>query len=235
MSSTEPTGWTTEDGGNRRKRKRRKPETEKRKKLKADSVQLEGIRTVIFDLDGTLYDKKGLARRLVRRLWWCLPILAAERMTRRKMHNVHFASEEEFFAQFFAEMSRGHCWSAEKASKWYHQVYLPNMVELIGKTCPRRENVVALLNEAKKRGLKTAVYSDYPSVVDKLNVLGIDPKQFDLLVAAPELGALKPSKPCAEKVMKMLDADPRTTLFVGDRDEKDGETARIVGAKFLLI
>jgi phosphoglycolate phosphatase len=71
--------------------------------------------------------------------------------------------------------------------------------------------------------------------VDKLKVLNIDPEQFDLLVAAPELGALKPSKPCAEKVMKMLDADPSTTLFVGDRDEKDGETARVVGAKFLLV
>lgn len=203
--------------------------------MKVESVQLEGIRTVIFDLDGTLYDKKGLAQRMVRRLWWCLPLLAAERLTRRKMHEVQFASEKEFFSHFFAEMARGHWWSTKMAARWYNHVYLPVMVELIGMTCPRHENVVKLMNEAKKRGLKMAVYSDYGSVVDKLKVLNIDPEQFDLLVAAPELGALKPSKPCAEKVMKMLDADPSTTLFVGDRDEKDGETARVVGAKFLLV
>ena len=55
---------------------------------------LEGIETVIFDLDGTLYDKTGLAKRVVKKLWWCLPLLAAERLARRNAHYVQFASEE---------------------------------------------------------------------------------------------------------------------------------------------
>jgi len=65
--------------------------------------------------------------------------------------------------------------------------------------------------------------------------LHIDPAQFDLLVAAPELGALKPSEPCARRVLEMLGARPETTLFVGDREEKDGESAKAVGANFLLV
>ena len=36
-------------------------------------------------------------------------------------------------------------------------------------------------------------------------------------------------------VMELLQAHPETTLFVGDRDEKDGESARSVGAHFLLM
>ncbi len=72
-------------------------------------------------------------------------------------------------------------------------------------------------------------------MVDKLEALGIDPSPFDLLISAPELGALKPSEPCVRCVMEMLGAKPETTLFVGDRDEKDGASARAVGAKFLKI
>jgi FMN phosphatase YigB (HAD superfamily) len=32
-----------------------------------------------------------------------------------------------------------------------------------------------------------------------------------------------------------MGAKPETTLFVGDRDDKDGASARSVGAKFLLV
>ena len=37
------------------------------------------------------------------------------------------------------------------------------------------------------------------------------------------------------RLMDRLKADPATTLFVGDRDDKDGASARIVGADFLLV
>ena len=196
---------------------------------------LNGVQTVVLDLDGTLYNKSGLAHRMVRRLWWCLPVLMSERLARRQAHEVQFASEEEFFDAFFATMSRGHWWSKKTAEKWYHTVYLPTMVRLIARHHKARPEALAILEECKARGLKTAIYSDYGGVEEKLEALGIDKSQFALLISAPELGALKPSEPCARKVLEMLDADPKTTLFVGDRDEKDGASARAVGAKFLLI
>ena len=92
-----------------------------------------------------------------------------------------------------------------------------------------------MLEECSARGLQTAIYSDYGGVVEKLEALHIDPQQFDLIIAAPELGSLKPSEPCARRVLELLEAEPATTLFVGDRDEKDGASARAVGAQFLLI
>lgn len=94
---------------------------------------------------------------------------------------------------------------------------------------------MALVEEAKAKGLQLAIYSDYGCVVEKLEALGIDPKPFELLIAAPQLGALKPSEPCARRMLEMLGAKPETTLFVGDRDDKDGASARAVGAKFLQI
>ena len=196
---------------------------------------LDGIKTVVFDLDGTIYDKSGLARRMVSRLWWCLPLLAAERFARRNAHYVQYASEEEFFDFFFTTMSRGHWWGPRMAEKWYRFVYMPAMVRLIRRYYRPRQDVMALIGEARARGLKMAIYSDYGCVVEKLEALGVDPGEFELLVAAPELGALKPSEPCARRVLEMLQASPETTLFVGDRDDKDGASARAVGAKYWII
>ena len=196
---------------------------------------LNGVQSVVLDLDGTLYDKTGLARRMVRRLWWCLPLLAAERLARRNAHYVQFASEEEFFDFFFTSMARGHWWTAGMAATWYHQVYMPAMLRLIKRYCHPRQEVMELIREAKEKGLRLAVYSDYGCVAEKLEALGIAPDMFDLLVSAPELGALKPSEPCARRVLEMLGAQPESTLFVGDRDDKDGASARAVGAKWVII
>ena len=204
-------------------------------KKNVHSDVLNGVQNVVLDLDGTLYDKTGLARRMVRRLWWCLPLLAAERLARKNMHYIQYASEEEFFGAFFRYMSRGHWWGVGVAATWYHTVYMPTMIRLIRRYHHPRPEMMALIEEAKAKGLTLAIYSDYGCVAEKLEALGIDPSQFELMISAPELGALKPSEPCARHVLELLQAKPETTLFVGDRDDKDGASARSVGARFLLI
>lgn len=204
-------------------------------KKNAPKGVLNGVQTVVLDLDGTLYDKTGLARRMVRRLWWCLPLLAAERLARKNMHYVQYASQEEFFGAFFRHMSRGHWWGVNVAATWYHTTYMPTMIRLIRRYHSPRPEVMALVQEARAKGLQLAIYSDYGCVIEKLEALGIDPALFDLMVSAPELGALKPSEPCARRVMELLNAKPETTLFVGDREDKDGASAKAVGARFLLI
>jgi FMN phosphatase YigB (HAD superfamily) len=172
---------------------------------------LNGVTSVVFDLDGTLYDKRGLAQRIVARLWWALPLLVIDRM------------------------ARGGWWRWLVAGRWYRRVYMPTMVQLIGATCPRREAVVALATEAHRRGLRTVLYSDYAAIDDKLAVLRIDPALFDLRIDSPSLGARKPSAEAAQRLMQIAEADPKSTLFIGDRDDTDGATARLLGAKFLQI
>lgn len=172
---------------------------------------LNGVQAVVFDLDGTLYDRNGLAKRMVRRLWWCLPLMLVDRL------------------------AKGGVWRWIVSTRWHREVYLKTMVELIEKHCPRREEVIELVQICHRNGLKTAIYSDYGAAEEKLKVLKIDKENFDLLVSAPELGGLKPSKACAMQVLERLGATPETTLFVGDRDEKDGAAARSIGAKFLIV
>ncbi len=172
---------------------------------------LNGVKNVVLDLDGTLYNKQGLARRLVRRLWWSLPLLAVDRL------------------------AKGAGWRWVVRTRWYRRIYLPTMVRMIGEGCSVREEVLHFISECRRNRIPMAVYSDYAFVADKLRVLGIDAEQFALLIDSPTLGARKPSKEAAMNLLSMLHAEPETTLFVGDRDDTDGETARLVGAKFLLV
>ena len=196
---------------------------------------LNGVNVVVFDLDGTLYDKRGLAGRMIRRMWWCLPLLAAERLARRNMHYVCYSSEAEFYDAFFRTMARGHLWGPMVATTWYCSLFMPTMVRMIRRYHHPRPEMLEMIEECKARKIRMAIYSDYGFVMDKLEALGIDPNLFELKVAAPSFGALKPSAECAKRLMKILHADPKTTLFVGDRDDKDGESARSVGARFLLV
>lgn len=172
---------------------------------------LNGVKNVVLDLDGTLYNKQGLARRLVRRLWWSLPLLAVDRL------------------------AKGACWRWVVRTRWYRRIYLPTMVRMIGEGCSVREEVLHFISECRRKQIPVAVYSDYAFVADKLRVLRIDAEQFALLIDSPTLGARKPSKEAAMKLLSMLHAEPDTTLFVGDREDTDGETARLVGAQFLLV
>lgn len=172
---------------------------------------LNGVQTVVLDLDGTLYNKQGLAKQMLRRLWWSLPLIAVDRL------------------------AKGACWRWLVRTRWYNRLWLPTMVEQIGKHCTVRKDVMALVEACRAQQIPMAVYSDYGAMREKLDVLGIDPKPFRLLVSAPEIGERKPSREAATKVLQMLKAAPETTLFVGDRDDTDGQTARLVGAKFLLV
>lgn len=192
------------------------------------------IQTVIFDLDGTLYNKKGLACRMVCHLWRTLPLLIAERKMRAKMGDKSFETQDAFYHYLFASMAAKTHKTIEEVARWYHDIYMPTMVRLIGQQ-PIRENVVQLLHACKQKGLQTILLSDYGCAEEKLKALRIPLEEFDYITDAPSWGALKPQKTLLLPLLTHCHANPQTTLFVGDRDDKDGESARTVGAHFMHV
>lgn len=192
------------------------------------------IQTVVFDLDGTLYNKKGLACKMVFRLWRTLPLLIAERKTRSAMSAIPFECEKDFYHYLFTIMAQKSHKTIEQTKAWYNDIYMPTMVNLIGQQ-PIRENVVQLLHECKQKGLQTILLSDYGCAEEKLKVLGIPLEDFDYITDAPSWGALKPQKALLLPLLTHCHANPQTTLFVGDRDDKDGASARIIGAQFMHV
>ena len=190
------------------------------------------IQTIIFDLDGTLYYKRGLVRRMLLRLWWCLPLLISERIARKKIVTCAYDSPERFYEAFFQTMARGHWWNAKIARRWYNSIYMPTMVRIIATHQPPNTAVINLLHQAKQKGLVTILFSDYGCAKEKLQAIGLAPALFSFIIDAPTLGGLKPNKTVIYRLLERTGADPKKTLFIGDRIDKDGGSAQAVGATF---
>ena len=189
-------------------------------------------KAVIFDLDGTLYDKSGLARRLV----WNqlrrgrLALLKREREVRKELRGKHFESEEAFYDAFFARFDR-----PELTRNWYFEEYMPDMVAILRKHYRIAPWVETTMLELRTHGRKVAVFSDYGCVQKKLEAIGFRLSWADYLFEAPALGGLKPCKKSFVKICKEMQLQPSDCLMVGDRTDTDGKGARSVGMAFKLV
>lgn len=189
---------------------------------------------VVFDLDGTLYDNRPLHWFLPLVEMCCLKLgfLSKERRVRSQLSGNHFGSEETFYCHLFNGISASH---PEQAERWYHHHYMPLQAAIMRWFCHPYPWVLPRLAELRRQGVKLALYSDYGFAEGKLQALGIEPSLFDLIIDAPSLGGLKPCAESAQLVVERLQVHTSETLFVGDRDDLDGESARRIGAQYQII
>ena len=205
------------------------------KQLTIQDMPLENIKAVVFDLDGTLYDNKWLPIRLIFGDIFNARLLASERNIRRMLKGIHFGNPDAFYNNLFSHIARRQNIPFMKARDWYFGKYMPLTVSILEKHYKAGEFVEPLMEELHKRGIKTAVFSDYRNVSEKLTALGIDPDWFDFHFAAPDLGGLKPNKQLFENILKELQVDAAQALMVGDREDTDGAGAKSVGMRYLKV
>lgn len=190
-------------------------------------------RLVILDLDGTLYDKKGLSSRMVLHAPWYILRMLVERKTRAEMKGIWMG--DHFCQTYNRRMAeRLHCSEAE-ARAWYEQHYMPLMVRIIGKYQRVNEWVIPFLEACKERGVKIVVLSDYGHAKEKLQALGIDTQLFDWVVSASELGGLKPAAELMHVVTERMGVSATECLVIGDREDTDGEMAHKTSAEFWRV
>ncbi len=190
---------------------------------------------VIFDLDGTLYDKKHLPVYLAGAQFFHLGLLKAERKVRKTLAGMHFRSEEAFYNEFFTRIAVESGHGADKAREWYFKSYLPSMARVLGKRYRLRPWVTDLFVLLKARGIPAVVYSDYGAVEEKLQALGFKLSWTDRIYCAPAFGGLKPDPAGFLSIARELGVPPGRVLVVGDRDDTDGEGARRSGMGFELV
>lgn len=195
------------------------------------------IKTIIFDLDGTLYDSTGLPKKLaLKELSRCALLrIAAERKARKALAGVAFKSEKEFYDRFFSLIAKYSLGSNLKAERWYREQYMHDFVEILRKHFHARKGLNEMVEALKDKGFKVVVFSDYGCVPQKMEALGIRTELFDALLDGPSLGGLKPCKESFEKALAAVGAESSTALMVGDRDDTDGEGARSAGMQFIRI
>ena len=155
---------------------------------------------VIFDLDGTLYDKSGLVPRLLMRQLGHWQDILAERRVRKQMKGCDYGSKEAFYEAFFSLLSNERGKSIETMKAWYQHSYMPAMVEAI-KSCNHVTNI------PKQNGVVRVLYSDYEWIEEKLHAIGLKTTDFDLVISAPALGGLKPNKALMERLLAKVYAE----------------------------
>lgn len=194
------------------------------------------VKLVVFDVDGTLYSQSCLRLRMGRDLIWHTMMNLETRSALvlrqyRKIRELLATNETVGFDQTAFDQTASACRisSAEAkaiVSEWIEQrpiVYL--------RSC-RYEGVADLFHNLRRNGKNIAVLSDYPATL-KLRALELD-AEFIVCAGDPEVEVLKPHPKGLERVISLAGATPATTLMIGDRIERDGESAKRLGVKALI-
>lgn len=190
---------------------------------------------VIFDLDGTLYCNKGLKKKLILRSIRNLHTTYLMNKTRKELMGVDFKSKEEFFNNFFKRIAGTKAEKQKKIEKWYKTDFYHVFVKLLRTNFKSRNNLNKLLKKLKDNNVKLAVLSDYGHVEERLDALKIDKTLFEIMASSEEYGVLKPCKRPLIDIADKLNVRTEKVLIVGDRDDTDGESARMAKMNYILI
>jgi FMN phosphatase YigB (HAD superfamily) len=196
---------------------------------------------LIFDLDGTLFDSKNIALRLILSRPFDMFLMRAERQVRRLFAGRVYDSAESYYEAFFGELSKRTGRSAFSARRWYFETYIPLMVRILSRYYRPRpgaaELLAALSSGRNRRGKKIpfAVYSDYPMTAERFKALGLEPGPLGRVYGPEDFGAQKPAAAPFLRIARDLGCAPQSILVAGDRDDTDGAGAAAAGMAYYKI
>lgn len=200
-------------------------------------VPWDRIELVVLDMDGTLYDQGPVRRQMA----WALAMNALKSRSLQTLRLIgSYRSERERLAQqeqqgFETALLRrvAELMQLEQdvvsaaAKEWLERRPL---AAVAAARKPLAREVVAAL---RGRGAKVAVLSDYPAEA-KLEALGIE---VDIARSACDRDILvqKPVPKGLQMIMREARSRVESTIVIGDRDDRDGEIARRVGAQSIIF
>jgi HAD superfamily hydrolase (TIGR01509 family) len=200
-------------------------------------VSWSDIQAVIFDVDGTLYHQPQLRAIMARQLalhllkkpwaWREVQLLKDFRALREQLTAEPDADLGQEQYQRVAQR-RGVSPALVKATveKWMQRAPLPHLA-----AC-RRTGVRSFFQELRQQGKAIAVFSDYPAR-EKMRAMGLS-AQVVVCADDPRVNRLKPDPKGLLTTAQDLGVEPGACLYVGDRDQLDGEAARRAGMAYLI-
>jgi HAD superfamily hydrolase (TIGR01509 family) len=200
-------------------------------------VDWDELRLIVFDVDGTLYDQRRLRLRMLAELLRASlggaslePILTLRQFRRTREALAASPGENFLEAQYELVAARRGLRAEDVRSlvaEWMYERPLPFLP-----AC-RRPGVESLFQSLRRAGKRIGIFSDYPAH-DKLNALGL---RADFLVSATDddVARPKPDPTGLLKLMRAAQVEPRQTLMVGDRAERDWEAARCSNVGSIIL
>jgi phosphoglycolate phosphatase/putative hydrolase of the HAD superfamily len=195
-------------------------------------------KAVIFDLDGTLYDRQKLCKRMLFEMFRrCTSKPSSIRDVMivsnfRKAREAHSTTMTPGLDRLQFE------WGGQRSGapvERVQRVVKEWMFDRPLKHLPacRFDGVRELFSLLREIGIRIGVFSDYPAR-DKMDALGL---RADVLVSAtdPDVDRLKPDPKGLLLAASRLGVPMGGCLFIGDREDKDGECARRAGMQYLIM
>jgi putative hydrolase of the HAD superfamily len=196
-------------------------------------------KAILTDLDGTLYSQAALRRRMALQIlrdcslhpnrgWRTIRVLRAYRLAQEYLRAVDapcdLGAEQLRLASEWSGCGLDHCRAI--VERWMEREPLAHLAKCA------RPGVSAFFREARQRGIRLAVCSDYPAP-RKLIALGLG-DCFDAVVCAqdPEVGRFKPHPRMLQVALERLGVTPEDALYLGDRADVDGAAARNAGVRY---
>jgi HAD superfamily hydrolase (TIGR01549 family) len=194
------------------------------------------IRLVVFDVDGTLYDQRGLRFRMLREMLLAavqtrdiqfIRILRAYRRIREQLGD----SPQEDFERELVTRTAALVGCSEPqvratAEEWLESRPLRHLIRY------RYPHLPELFQRLRRQGKVIGVFSDYPAR-KKLAALELD---ADVMVCATD-GDIRVLKPHAKGLLVLMSraaVNPRDTIMIGDRPERDGLAAQAANVRALI-
>lgn len=200
-------------------------------------IEEKGIKAILFDIDGTLYDKKFMnlylfkcallnpffsisyskMRKAIRSLdkLDVKPVMRLSEFRRKEAGVIKPGFDEAWFAKYLKKYDKMN-------THWinsYRAVPFDNM-----------QNT---LKRAKEEGLLLGALSDFP-LGRKLDILGVAPF-VDYKASAEDYGYLKPNPVPFCAMLRALDLKSDEAIYLGDSYSKDVVGAKNVGMYTALI
>jgi HAD superfamily hydrolase (TIGR01549 family) len=192
------------------------------------------IRLVAFDVDGTLYKQLPLRLMMGRDMLLhsvatrdrdAIRVVSAYRRIKERL-----AVEEvvDFERALVAETAKATSTSAERVheivSEWIETRPLRYLKSCLFSGVPQ------LFAGLQRAGKKIGIFSDYPAM-EKLAAMGLVAHH---VVAASDVGLLKPHARGLQSLMAAAGAAAQETLFIGDRADRDGVAGQRARVRVLI-
>jgi HAD superfamily hydrolase (TIGR01549 family) len=194
------------------------------------------IRLVVFDVDGTLYDQRGLRIRMLREMLLAtiqgrglsfIRILRAYRHIREELgDSLHENFEPALISRTAALVGCSEDQVRSTAEEWLERRPLRHLIHY------RYPGLDQLFKGLRQHGKTIGIYSDYPAR-NKLAALQLE---ADVMVCAgdADIAVLKPHAKGLVTLMSRAAMKPAETIMIGDRVERDGLAAQAANVRALI-
>jgi FMN phosphatase YigB (HAD superfamily) len=200
------------------------------------SKLLHGIKGVIFDFDGTLFDNAHIALNLIAAYPPDLFRIGHERLIRKRFSGCDYSSPEAYHQAYFSALGKACSRSPERMRNWYFNRYMPRMIRVLKRRYKLRSEVAELFHHFESpNALRVAVYSDYHFLKERLEVMGQYSSPRIPLYGPESFGAQKPAAGPLIRIAANLGIAPEEILVVGDREDTDGLGAFKAGMRFFFL